>query len=237
MKVLRIAAGSLALAILVGSCAGGGDASEGATATSPLETGVASSRTAASQRVTPTTQSEAASTPDSTIGISPLAELVEPAGNLRFDPDALTSTPQPTWVDIDSIGVAGAGVRDVGVQTNGEMEIPGASEIGWYRWSSSPGGAGSAVLAAHIAYNGTDGVFRHLDDLDVGALVTIGYDDGSVREFEIIESSQYDKDELPFNRVFAKDGDPVVTLITCGGTFNQTLRSYDDNVVAYAVPT
>jgi hypothetical protein len=223
MNPLRIAAGALALALLVGSCAGGGDASE-----------VPASTTTTRQPVT------SASTPEpaSTIEPSPLADLVQPAGNLLFDPDtdAVTSGPQPIWVDIESIGVAGAGVRDVGVQTNGELEIPTASEVGWYRWSPSPGHAGSAVLAAHIAYNGTDGVFRHLDDVDVGARVTIGYDDGSVRDFEIVELSQYPKDKLPFDRIFAKDGEPVVALVTCGGTFNGTLRSYDDNVVAYAVP-
>ena len=44
------------------------------------------------------------------------------------------------------------------------------------------------------------------------------------------------KDELPVDRVFSKDGDPVLTLITCGGDFNRSLRSYSDNVVAYAEP-
>jgi len=239
VNVLRIAAGTLALALLVGSCAGGDDASIGPASTTAVAAGTVRS-TAAATPSSPTTAPPAvpsASETAATIELSPLAELVQPAGNLRFDPDAVTSAPQPVWVDIASIGVAGAGVRDVGVQANGELEIPGASEIGWYRWNPSPGRAGSAVLAAHIAYNGADGVFRHLDDVDVGALVTIGYDDGSVREFKITEKSQYGKDELPFDRVFAKDGDPVVTLITCGGTFNRTLRSYDDNVVAYAVPT
>jgi len=245
VNVLRIAAGTLALTLLVGSCAGG-VASVDPAARSTVAAGAVESTTTAAPR-SPTTDSppvntastsDAAVPPsDSTIELSPLAELVQPAENLRFDTEAVTPAPEPVWVDIESIGVAGAGVRDVGVQANGELEIPGASEIGWYRWSPSPGRAGSAVLAAHIAYDGTDGVFRHLDDVEVGALVTVGYDDGSVREFEIIERSQYRKDELPFDRIFAKDGDPVVALITCGGTFNRTLRSYDDNVVAYAVPT
>jgi hypothetical protein len=244
MNPLRIAAGTLALALLVGSCAGGGDASvnPASTATSTTATGVVGSTAAAWPRsmtaISPPVDTPSASeaTPDSTLGLSPLAELVQSAGNLRFDPAAVTSAKQPVWVDIESIGIARAGARDVGVEANGELEIPGASEIGWYRWSPSPGRAGSAVLAAHIAYGGTDGVFRHLDDVDVGALVTIGYDDGSVSEFEIVGTSQYRKDELPFDQIFAKDGDPVVALITCGGTFNRTLSSYDDNVVAYAVP-
>ncbi|MFT5203477.1 MAG: LPXTG-site transpeptidase (sortase) family protein [Candidatus Aldehydirespiratoraceae bacterium] len=234
MNTMRIAAGALALAILVGSCAGGGAASEGpASTTTEAQSTVVGAPESTTTAPPPITS---ASGFTSRLETSPLAELVQPAGNLLFDPLAVTSAPQPISVDIESIGVAAAGVRDVGVQANGEMEVPAASEVGWYRWSPSPGREGSAVLAAHIAYNGTDGVFRNLDDVDVGALVTIGYDDGSVRDFEIVEMSQYPKDELPFDQIFAKDGDPVVALITCGGTFNPTLRSYDDNVVAYAVP-
>ena len=55
-------------------------------------------------------------------------------------------------------------------------------------------------------------------------------------EFEVVERVQYNKKELPLERIFAKSGDPVLTLITCGGGFNQSLRSYDDNFVVYAVP-
>ena len=47
---------------------------------------------------------------------------------------------------------------------------------------------------------------------------------------------QYDKDELPTAELFAVDGESQVVLITCGGSFNREVRSYDDNVVAYAVP-
>ena len=64
-----------------------------------------------------------------------------------------------------------------------------------------------------------------------------GRDDGSEREFEITEKAQYDKEELPFDRVFSKTGEPSVVLITCGGNFNRALDSYDDNVVVIAIPT
>ncbi|CAN5768385.1 hypothetical protein BH23ACT5_BH23ACT5_02490 [soil metagenome] len=52
----------------------------------------------------------------------------------------------------------------------------------------------------------------------------------------MIELSQYPKDQLPTDRVFSREGSPALALITCGGTFNRALRSYDDNVVAYAGP-
>jgi len=170
--------------------------------------------------------------------LSPLADLVESAGDMRFDPDAPRpqSGPAPIGLSIPAIGVDDVGVRDVGVEPNGEMEIPGATEVGWYRWSPPPGHPGSAVLAAHIAFDGRDGVFRDLDDLTVGSRFRVRYDDGSERHFEITERAQYTKDELPLDRVFARDGDATVVLITCGGDFNRARSSYADNVVAYASP-
>ena len=62
------------------------------------------------------------------------------------------------------------------------------------------------------------------------------FDDGTEQAYEVVEMAQYGKSELPFDRVFAKDGPPVITLITCGGDFQTDVSSYADNVVAYAVP-
>ena len=170
--------------------------------------------------------------------LSPLAALVRPADDILYDPDELVTEvgPVPVGLTIERLGVDDAVVRDVGVEPNGEMEIPGATEVGWYRWSASPGSIGSSVLAAHIAYDGRDGVFRNLDALAVGDQFEVHYDDATSRAFRVTERAQYDKEGLPFDRVFARDGDPSVVLITCGGEFNRTLNSYDDNVVAYAEP-
>ena len=61
----------------------------------------------------------------------------------------------------------------VGVEDNGDFEVPGAREVGWYRFGSGPGRAGSTVMAAHINFDGEDGVFRHLDTIETGAVVEV----------------------------------------------------------------
>lgn len=168
---------------------------------------------------------------------SPLADSVVPLGSAQYDvEDHVDDRAVPRSISIEGIGVAEAPVIDVGVEENGDMEIPGADSVGWYRFNATPGEAGSAVLAAHIAYNGDPGVFRYLVDVEIGERVVVAFDDGTTSEFEIIELAQYDKQELPDDRVFAKDGEPILTLITCGGDFNRSLRSYEDNIVAYAIP-
>jgi LPXTG-site transpeptidase (sortase) family protein len=187
--------------------------------------------------VPPSTSAAPESTMSAPTSLSPLADRVTELGSARYDPAEHTDDePVPTSISIGSIGVAGAPVVDVGVEADGDMEIPGAEAVGWYRFNPTPGEQGSAVLSAHIAYNGRNGVFRYLSDVAAGDRVTIGYDDGSEATFEVVEVAQYDKQALPLDRIFAKDGDPVLTLITCGGEFNPSLRSYEDNFVAYAVP-
>jgi sortase (surface protein transpeptidase) len=137
---------------------------------------------------------------------------------------------------IGDIGLTDAPIRAVGVGPTGDMEIPGAEEIGWYRFGPRPGEAGSAVLAAHVAYNGRDGVFRHLADLQPGAALTITFDDGSAHDYEVVGNAQHAKHELPAAELFRRDGPPGVALVTCGGAFDRSHRAFHDNVVVYAVP-
>ncbi len=143
---------------------------------------------------------------------------------------------RPIGLSIDSLGIDVATVIDVGVEDNGDMEIPPADEVGWYGFGPTPGDVGSSVLAAHIAFDGQDGVFVDLDKLELGSIITVSYDDGSTADFEAVSKEQYEKEQLPRDAIFARDGDPRLVLITCGGDFNRQVRSYEDNVVIYANP-
>lgn len=143
--------------------------------------------------------------------------------------------PAPTGLTIDALDIADARIVPVGVEASGEMEIPGADEVGWYRYGPRPGDRGSAVLAAHIAFDGADGVFRHLDDLRPGDEVRVGLAGGGSRTFVVTAVEQYPKKDVP-DEIFARTGDPRLVLVTCGGRFDEDARAYDDNLVAYARP-
>jgi LPXTG-site transpeptidase (sortase) family protein len=165
---------------------------------------------------------------------SDLAALVEPAGSADTWPEPSTAA-VPVALSFEAIGVSLASVVEVGVDPAGEMEIPAADEVGWYRHGPVPGEPGSAVLAAHISWNGRDGVFRHLTRAEPGQRFTVAFADDRLSEYEVVAVRQYPKDELP-DEIFVTTGEPQVVLITCGGSFNRALDSYDDNVVVYAVP-
>ena len=193
--------------------------------------GAASPTTAVT--VAPTSTSVAVA--ETTLPVSPLASLVKPLDTARYDPAEHATSVAPVRVSVEGVGADDVVVRTVGLEPNGEMEVPPEDEVGWYRYSVPPGGAGSSVLAGHVAFNGRDGAFRSLARVDIGAEVTVAFADGTERSFTVTTVNRYLKDQLP-RELFRTGGDPVLTLITCGGTFQPSLRSYDSNIVVTAVP-
>ncbi len=144
----------------------------------------------------------------------------------------------PTKLTMTSIDVE-APIISTGVDTTtGQMAVPGnVTDVAWYQFGPRPGEGGSAVLAAHVDLAGQGpGVFFRLRELDPGALVEVEFSDGSARLFRIEARTIYDKEELPLDTIFSREGSPVLTLITCGGSFSESSRHYDSNVVVYAVP-
>ena len=143
----------------------------------------------------------------------------------------------PEQISIPALGVDGAEIVPVGLEDNGELEVPGADTVGWYQFGAGVGGGnGSAVLAAHIAYNGLNGVFVSLVDTKVGEQIVVSRG-GVNASYVVTEVAQYGKYDLPSDDLFSESGDEQLVLITCGGSFNPSLQSYDDNVVVVAVPT
>ena len=148
-----------------------------------------------------------------------------------------TPTPaMPARLRIPTIGVD-APVVPVGLEPDGSMGIPDATEVGWYEPGVRPGSAeGSAVLAAHVDHGGRRGAFFDLRRLPEGAEVIVVGRDGQERRFVVDERTQVGKQQLPVQELFRSGGPPVLTLITCGGSFDRSSRHYEDNIVVRALP-
>jgi hypothetical protein len=164
-----------------------------------------------------------------------LAGAIRPLPPAEALPSPAPAGPAPVSLDVAALDVAGAPIVDVGLAPDGDMEIPAVDEAGWYRFGPAPGRPGTAVLAAHVAYDGVDGVFRHLADLGPGDEVVVGLDGGGMERFVVDDVARYPKTELP-GEVWARDGEPRLVLITCGGDFDPSAGHYEDNVVAWASP-
>ena len=150
-------------------------------------------------------------------------------------PPPVFARPAPTAITIDAIGVT-APIVAVGVQPDGQLEIPDERHVGWYELGAHPGQPGATVLAAHVNWHHVDGPFARLLDLEPGSPITVALDDGSRRTYEVVERAQYDKTALPDERIWTHEGPETLVLITCGGSFNPDIRRFRDNIVAYAVP-
>ncbi len=142
----------------------------------------------------------------------------------------------PISLSIERLGLIETPVRPEGLDEKGDMAVPPPKEVGWYRYGSAPGEAGSAVLAGHIASDGIDGAFRHLNRMEVGDEVVVNRTDGTSITFAVTELVQVNKTELPFDEVFSRSGPTKLALITCGGEFDYSVRSYKDNVIVIAEP-
>ena len=59
--------------------------------------------------------------------------------------------------------------------------------------------------------------------------------DGSLVVFRVTAVRLYRKDRFPTAAVYGPAAGPQLRLITCGGMFDPTVRSYESNVVVYAV--
>lgn len=122
----------------------------------------------------------------------------------------------------------------VGLEPDGSMQVPDFGTAGWYQPGPPPGAPGPAVLAGHVdSWQGPD-VFFHLAHLRPGDPVHIDLDDGRSLTFTITHVETHPKDALPTDRIWADSDQPLLRLITCGGDFDRTRRTYRSNVIAYA---
>ncbi len=139
----------------------------------------------------------------------------------------------PLRVTIPAIGVD-ADLVGVGLKPDGAMQTPEFGHAAWYQPGPRPGDAGPAVLVAHVdsKANGPD-VFYRLRDLAPGDEVTVHYRD-TTKTFAVTGKEQTAKTALPADRIWNATTAPVLRLITCGGAFDRTARSYLDNIIVYA---
>jgi len=139
---------------------------------------------------------------------------------------------------LPSLGVDTAVVA-VGVDGRGEMAVPDdVRQTGWYRFGPAPGSAaGSSVVSGHVddAVQGR-GAFYRLVDLAVGDPVVVTTAAGVDLTFRVSTVRRIPKSTLPVDELFARDGPPHLTLVTCGGAFDRASGSYRDNVVVTAAP-
>lgn len=167
-------------------------------------------------------------------GFASLAKVAVRSARLSDQP--VSDVMPPVRLGIPALGVDAA-IIPVGVEPEGDMEVPkDVRTAGWYRFGSLPGARGSAMVIGHVDSRVQGpGIFFGLSRLQLGERIGVQLAGGPTQYFVAVGRRFIAKDELPLD-LFARDGPPRLTLVTCGGGFDESSRSYSHNVVVYAVP-
>lgn len=124
-------------------------------------------------------------------------------------------------------------LTQLGLDDNQLMELPGPKRAGWYTQSVTPGQRGVTVIAGYIRRStGKPGVFARLLGLHQDDQISVRREDGTVVVYQVTDITNYPKGKFPADRVYASSGQPVLRLITTGGTLRPNDRP--GNVVVSA---
>ncbi|MFN8535673.1 MAG: class F sortase [Dehalococcoidia bacterium] len=123
-------------------------------------------------------------------------------------------------------------VKEVGLDTAGELVVPTTGEYAvWYGGSPPPGLTGNAILAGHVDWGGKIAVFFRLKELGPGDQIETVAADGALRRFVVTSNTAYEPAKAPLDRIYGPTSHPAVTLITCGGVFLSDRRDYSLRIV------
>lgn len=141
---------------------------------------------------------------------------------------------EPVRLRVDRLGLDTV-PRPMGLTADRSMEVPAdAGTVGWYTGAPTPGEVGPAVLTAHVDWKGLPGAFADLDTLEPGDEIRVDRADGTSVVFAVRRVGRFPKAEFPTAEVYGDLDHAGLRLITCGGVFDRSARSYLDNVVVFA---
>ena len=149
-------------------------------------------------------------------------------------PVVAATTAAPVRLLIPEIGVD-SDLMELGLQADGSLEVPPTGfPAGWFTGAPMPGATGPAVMAGHVDWEGEPGVFYDLRSLEPADRITVARADGSSVVFAVTSVEQFAKDVFPTDAVYGDLDHAGLRLITCGGSFDASERSYTDNIVVFA---
>lgn len=140
----------------------------------------------------------------------------------------------PIRLHIPAINVD-APFTELGLQPNGEIEVPGGyEEVGWYTKGPTPGEIGPAVVLGHVdSYQGP-AVFFSLGQLKPGDSIEIERQDGKTAVFRVDYFERYPQSEFPTALIYGDLDYAGLRLITCSGIYDRETSEYNLNLVVYA---
>jgi hypothetical protein len=163
------------------------------------------------------------------------AGAVGPLNGKAYGPSLRRSL--PVSVDIPAIGVHSR-LLHLGANVNGTIRVPSlhtqAGKAAWFKYSATPGQIGASIIEGHVdSFRGT-AVFFRLGALQPGDRIDVRLADGITAVFRVTGVREYSKSKFPAQTVYHTPGYAALRLITCGGAFDYSSRSYLSSIVVFA---
>jgi LPXTG-site transpeptidase (sortase) family protein len=162
------------------------------------------------------------------------------SGSTEATPATAAPGDPPEGVDIARLLVPSLGIDapiiTMGVDTDGTMQSPAnPTDVAWYSFSARPGERSNVVMAGHLDYvNYGPAVFYRIKEARPGEEVQLVLVDGTTASYRVIDVTSYDEATAPVLDIVGPTDAELVTLITCGGSFDPLAREYDKRVVLRA---
>jgi hypothetical protein len=164
-----------------------------------------------------------------------LWQAPEPEPENNPEPEATAWTPGlPSELRIDRIGVRST-FEHLGRTPQGAMADPvGWDNVSWFNEGPRPGEVGNAAVAGHLDRpGGAPAAFWNLNQLRAGDRVTVTTQNGEVLVFQVTEVEQFYVWDAPNSKIFGRSDTRDMNLITCAGSWNHSIGTYDQRLVVY----
>lgn len=149
---------------------------------------------------------------------------------------------RPRYLTIDKLGVYGARIIPVGINSDGQLGTPNnIFDVGWYESSGLPGQGRTMLIDGHNGGPHIHGVFKNLPDLENGDTIEVERGDGWIFYYSVVENVTVGLDESDVYMATAmrspESGKESVTLISCTGDWSDERDTYLSRQFTRAVLT
>ncbi len=135
-----------------------------------------------------------------------------------------------------NIGEGDLYLERLGLDSEGKMETPDKWEnAGWYKKSAKPGQNGNIIIAGHYDdSSGNPAAFWGLKNLKVNDKVLLTDELNRTFTYNITETFYVAIDDPNRLEIFDEDEIEELTLVTCGGLWNDSEGTYSSRLVVKA---
>ncbi len=144
---------------------------------------------------------------------------------------------KPRKISIPGVNVEGY-IQLVGTTPEKRIAVPNNIHFaGWFVSSSPPGQKGNSIIDGHVSGRYADAIFKNLQKVQRGQTIDIQMGDESTIHIYSVVSVQQVPEAQSQAAIFdesADGGKALLTLITCGGSFDKKTEQFADRIIVKA---